>query len=89
MSWTCSLGWLRFTVPNATAEEAMSLVGGDWVADEKGFLGYSRSWICRGHDGGLGRVGSFPTPRRLPPHPRLPATLPPLWRARDSLAPRR
>ena len=58
MSWTCSLGWLRFTVPNGSAEEAMTLVGGDWVADEKGFLGYSRSWICRGHEGGLGRLGT-------------------------------
>ena len=58
MSWTCSFGWLRFTVPNGSAEEAMTLVGGDWVADEKGFLGYGRSWICRGHDGGLGRIGT-------------------------------
>jgi len=32
MSWTCLLGWLRFTVSNTTAEEAMSLVGGDWQA---------------------------------------------------------
>jgi phage replication initiation protein len=58
MSWTCLVGWLRFTVPNGNAEEAMKLVGGDWVADEKGFLGYGRSWICRGHDGGLGRIGT-------------------------------
>jgi phage replication initiation protein len=58
MSWTCLLGWLRFTVPNGTAEEAMTLVDGDWVPDEKGFLGYSRSWICRGHEGGLGRLGT-------------------------------
>src|SRR5262245_2030888 len=56
--WTCCLGWLRFTVPNASAEEAMTIVGGDWIADEKGFQGYSRSWICREHDGGLGRIGT-------------------------------
>jgi len=58
MSWTCSLGWVRFTVPQATAEEAMTLVGGDWVADEKGFQGYGRSWICRGQTGGYGRIGT-------------------------------
>ncbi|WP_172834419.1 replication initiation factor domain-containing protein [Nitrospira japonica] len=58
MSWTCSLGWLRFTVPNASVEETMRLVGGDWVPDEKGFLGYGRGWMCRGSAGGLGRIGS-------------------------------
>ena len=62
MSWTCSFGWLRLTVPNGSAEEAMNLVGGDWVADEKGFLGYGRSWICRGHEGGLGRIGTGVAP---------------------------
>ena len=41
MSWTCSLGWLRFTVPDANTEEVMKLVGGDWIADEKGFRGYT------------------------------------------------
>jgi hypothetical protein len=58
MSWTCSLGWLRFTVPNATVDEVMTLVGGDWIADEKGFRGYALGWICRGHAGGLGRIGT-------------------------------
>jgi len=58
MSWTCSLGWLRFTVPDANTEEVMKLVGGDWIADEKGFRGYTLGWICRGTMGGLGRIGA-------------------------------
>ena len=58
MSWTCALGWLRFTVPAAIADEAMKLVGGEWVPDEKGFPGYGRAWICRGTTGGFGRVGT-------------------------------
>jgi hypothetical protein len=36
----------------------MTLVGGDWIADEKGFRGYALGWICRGHAGGLGRIGT-------------------------------
>ena len=58
MSWTCALGWLLFTVPEATADEAMKLVGGDWIADEKGFQGYSQGWLSRGNAGGLGRIGT-------------------------------
>jgi hypothetical protein len=58
MSWTCSLGWLRFTVPDANTEEVMKLVGGDWIADEKGFRGYALGWICRGTSGGLGRIAA-------------------------------
>ena len=58
MSWTCSLGWLRFTVPDANTDEVMKLVGGDWIPDEKGFRGYSLGWICRGTAGGLGRIGA-------------------------------
>jgi putative DNA relaxase len=58
MSWTCALGWLRFTVPEATADEAMRLVGGDWIPDEKGFQGYNQGWLSRGNAGGLGRIGT-------------------------------
>lgn len=58
MSWICALGWLRFTVPEATADEAIRLVGGDWIPDEKGFQGYTNGWICRGSTGGLGRLGT-------------------------------
>ncbi len=35
--WTCALGWFRFTVPNSTADEVMSRVGGEWIKDKKGF----------------------------------------------------
>ncbi len=58
MSWTCCLGWFRFTVPDAHAHDVMTLVGGDWIADDKGFQGYSHGWICRGTTGGLGRIGT-------------------------------
>ena len=58
MSWTCVLGWLRFTVPDALISEIKTLLGGDWIADDKGFQGYSQGWICRGTTGGLGRIGT-------------------------------
>jgi hypothetical protein len=27
--WTCVLGWFRFTVPDSTADEVMSQIGGE------------------------------------------------------------
>jgi len=39
-SWTCSLGWFRFTVSDSTADEVIARVGGEWIKDTKGFLGY-------------------------------------------------
>ena len=61
MSWTCALGWLRFTVPIATVQEVMTHVGGDWIQDRKGFQGYSQGWLSRGTSGGLGRIGTGAT----------------------------
>lgn len=61
MSWTCALGWLRFTVPISTAQEVMMLVGGDWIQDRKGFQGYSQGWFSRGTSGGFGRIGTGAT----------------------------
>ncbi|HJT20129.1 MAG TPA: replication initiation factor domain-containing protein [Nitrospira sp.] len=58
MSWTCALGWLRFTVPTANTDDVMKLVGGEWIPDDKGFRGYALSWICRGQTGGLGRIAT-------------------------------
>jgi hypothetical protein len=34
------LGWFRFTVPESTADEVIAQVGGEWIKDKKGFLGY-------------------------------------------------
>jgi DNA relaxase NicK len=56
--WTCVIGWFRFTVPEATVEEIMALVGGDWIKDSKGFQGYAQAWLSRGTTGGLGRIGT-------------------------------
>ena len=56
--WTCALGWFRFTVPDSTADEVMSRVGGEWIKDKKGFLGYRQGWLSRGPAGGLGRIGT-------------------------------
>lgn len=56
--WTCVIGWFRFTVPTATVEEIMALVGGDWIKDQKGFQGYAQAWLSRGTTGGLGRIGT-------------------------------
>ena len=53
-----SLGWFRFTVPDSTADEVMSRVGGEWIKDKKGFLGYRQGWLSRGPAGGLGRIGT-------------------------------
>lgn len=57
-AWTCLLGWFRFTVPDSTADEVMARVGGDWIKDKKGFLGYRQGWLSRGGCGGLGRIGT-------------------------------
>ena len=56
--WTCVLGWFRFTVPDSTADEVMSRIGGEWIKDKKGFLGYRQGWLSRGNAGGLGRIGT-------------------------------
>jgi DNA relaxase NicK len=56
--WTCCIGWVRFTVPDCTVDEILALVGGDWIKDQKGFQGYTESWLSRGHAGGLGRIGT-------------------------------
>jgi len=56
--WTCVLGWLRFTVPDSTADEVIARVGGEWIKDKKGFLGYRQGWLSRGNSGGLGRIGT-------------------------------
>lgn len=60
-AWTCSLGWFRFTVSDSTADEVIARVGGDWIKDKKGFLGYRQGWLSRGHAGGLGRIGTAAT----------------------------
>ena len=57
-AWTCVLGWFRFTVSDSTADEVMARVGGEWIKDKKGFLGYQQGWLSRGHAGGLGRIGA-------------------------------
>ncbi len=57
-AWTCLIGWFRFTVPNATADDIINLIGGDWIKDQKGFQGYTQSWLSRGNAGGLGRIGT-------------------------------
>ena len=44
-SWTCVLGWFRFTVSDSTADEVIARVGGDWIKDKKGFLGYRQGWL--------------------------------------------
>ena len=56
--WTCVLGWFRFTVPDSSAEEMIARVGGEWIKDKKGFLGYRQGWLSRGGSGGLGRIGT-------------------------------
>ena len=56
--WTCVLGWFRFTVPDSTADEVIARVGGEWIKDKKGFLGYRQGWLSRGNSGGLGRIGT-------------------------------
>ena len=56
--WTCVLGWFRFTVPDSSAEEIIARVGGEWIKDKKGFLGYRQGWLSRGNTGGLGRIGT-------------------------------
>ena len=55
--WTCVLSWFRFTVPDSTTDRVMSRIGGEWIKDKKGFLGYHQGWLSRGNTGGLGRGG--------------------------------
>ena len=55
-AWTCVLGWFRFTVPDSTIEDVKARIGGEWIKDKKGFLGYRQGWLSRGGCGGLGRA---------------------------------
>ena len=36
----------------------MTLVGGEWIADEKGFQATAKDGFLVGHAGGLGRIGA-------------------------------
>jgi hypothetical protein len=58
MSWLISVAWLRFTVPSSSVSEVITLIGGDWMKDKKGFQGYTEAWLSRGAFGGLGRIGA-------------------------------
>ena len=45
-------------MPDSSAEEVIARVGGEWIKDKKGFLGYRQGWLSRGGCGGLGRIGT-------------------------------
>jgi hypothetical protein len=41
-------GGFRFTVSDSSADEVIARVGGEWIKDKKGFLGYRLGWLSRG-----------------------------------------
>jgi phage replication initiation protein len=65
MSFTLTLDYFRFTLPNATAEDVTTRVRADWTESDGGFRGYPKMQVAPVANGGLGRIG-YGKPKR--PH---------------------
>lgn len=61
--FTLTMDWLAFTLPEASAQEVMNLIGGEWTRGKGGFRGYPLSWILADPSRGVGLLGTG-SPRR-------------------------
>src|SRR5436853_1313302 len=62
-AFTLSVDWLAFTVPDASVEELVQVLGGDWSKTDTGFRGYPSCWITVNGSRGIGKLGTG-APRR-------------------------
>ena len=58
MSFTLTIDWLAFTLPESSAQEVIRVLGGDWVRGKAGFRGYPISWITTEGARGVGKLGT-------------------------------
>lgn len=63
-AFTLTIDWLAFTLPEASAQDVMRVVGGEWTKGKAGFRGYPLSWILADPSRGVGLLGTG-SPRRL------------------------
>lgn len=61
--FTLTIDWLAFTVPHASHQETIKVLGGDWTKTDGGFRGYPLSWIWADSSRGVGKLGTG-SPRR-------------------------
>ncbi len=61
--FTLTIDWLAFTLPEASAPDVMSHIGGEWTRGKAGFRGYPLSWILTDPSRGVGLLGTG-APRR-------------------------
>src|SRR5512135_815507 len=61
--FTLTIDWLAFTLPEASAQDVMKLIGGEWSRGKAGFRGYPLSWILADPSRGVGLLGTG-APRR-------------------------
>lgn len=62
--FTHTVDWLSFTVPDASIEEVITIVGGEWFESETGFRGYPVGWMSVQGRQGVGKIGTG-APRNL------------------------
>lgn len=57
-SFTLTIDWLAFTLPNMSVRNVVEKLGGDWTDIQKGFRGYPKCLIYRAAEGGVGKLGT-------------------------------
>src|SRR5512137_2285790 len=57
-TFTETIDWLAFTVPQATVDEVRSVIGGEWFQTETGFRGYPTCWLTTNGRQGVGKLGT-------------------------------
>lgn len=65
--FTLTIDWIAFTLPDASAQEVMRQIGGEWTKGKAGFRGYPLSWILTDTSRGVGmlRTGAPRRPREV------------------------
>jgi phage replication initiation protein len=57
-TFTETIDWLAFTVPQATVDEVRNVLGGEWFQTETGFRGYPTCWLTTNGRQGVGKLGT-------------------------------
>src|SRR6185295_5424291 len=57
-TFTETLDWLAFTVPQAVVDEIGPVVGGEWFETSTGFRGYPTCWLTNQGRHGVGKLGT-------------------------------
>jgi phage replication initiation protein len=79
MSFTLTIDWLAFTLPESSAQEVIRVLGGDWVRGKAGFRGYPVSWITAEGTRGVGKLGTGAPRSVLEVHGDLSAGIVSTW----------